>query len=254
MPVQWIVLFISVYGFQKFWNIMNKNQRIPGPIIVTFQIIIVLSFLVWIITVMPYVPKIAKISPPSRSMPYIALALIAAIFTARRFAYEFRGFLRDLTITAVTCLLVISNHFLLVRVVGNGRVDVEFKILADWYRDNAGPDEKLVTTFAGTLAIFLPQFENNFIHNSDLTSENQAEFIKKCYEHNVTYIAWDSRKGLKQRDRRYKLWRLDNIAALANQQNAGPFEYINSIRVSKRRFINIFRLNKADASAPGLPS
>jgi hypothetical protein len=135
-----------------------------------------------------------------------------------------------------------SNQFVLTRVVGNGKRDVEFKYLADWYLETAAEGEKMVTTMSNIVAIFAPRHKAYFTHASSLKSDSPEEFIEKCYERNITYVAWDSRLGYGVGSRYYKLYQLDAIAFLVKPQNAGPFEFIKQIRVSDRRLINIFRL------------
>ena len=66
------------------------------------------------------------------------------------------------------CLVIISNQFLLVRVMGNGQQNVEFKQLADWYISNAKPGEKLLSTMSNIVGIFAPEHKESFYHTSGI--------------------------------------------------------------------------------------
>jgi hypothetical protein len=197
----------------------------------------------WLIVLLPYLPGIAPYSRNSASMPYVAIAVIFAILIARRFSYRMKHFWGDLCISMLIILMIVSNHLVLVRAVGNGRQDIEFKILADWYRDNADPNEKLVTTFAGTLGIYMPEYRDNFFHTGDLKGDSLEEFTQNCYDKEITYIAWDSRVGFNDPNQyMYKLWKMASIAPLVRPNDLGPYKYIGRIQLNKRKFINIFRL------------
>ena len=161
-----------------------------------------------------------------------------------------KHFWGDSCMSMLIILMIVSNQFLLARVVGNGRQDIEFKILADWYRDNADPNEKLVTTFAGTLGVYMPQCRDNFFHPSVLKGDSLEEFTQNCYDKDITYVAWDSRVGFNDPNQyMYRLWKMASLAPLVRPNDLGPYKYTGSIRLNKRKFINIFRLA---SSSPGI--
>jgi len=244
MPIHWIVLLICLFALQNGWKLINKNDRVPKPIVIALQTALLISAFVWLILLVPYLPKIAPMSRRSASMPYVAMGLVAVVFAARRFIYRARYSWRDLTVSVLVCLMIVSNHFSLVRVVGNGQRDIEFKLLADWYLDNAKPGEKMLSTMANIVGIFAPDHQGSLLNTGTINAENPSDFARKCLDENITYVAWDSRVGLNFRGRYYKLWGIRNIAMLAEPRSIGPYEFVTQIRVSKNRFINIFRLRK----------
>jgi hypothetical protein len=141
--------------------------------------------------------------------------------------------------------MVVSNQFALVRVMGDGQEDLEFKLLGEWYIENTEPGEKMVVTLNDTTSYFAPGHKEAFIGYRYIKADSPADFINHCYDLDITYVAWDSRIGLRRADNYYYVkWGMRNIAMLETPQNVGPYEFITQIRVNKRQFINIFRLRK----------
>jgi hypothetical protein len=248
IPIFWIALLLCLYGLQSIWKLINKDNRVPKPIVIALQGLLLISAFVWFILILPYLPKIASISPPSASIPYVTIALVAIIFAARRFIYSARYSWPDLVVSILVCLMIVSNHFSLVQVIGNGQRDIEFKLLADWYNENAKPGEKLLCTLANIVRIFAPQHTS--LHTNTIKADNPSDFAQKCLDENITYVAWDSRAGLAPGSEYYKLWGLKNIAMLAEPRSTGPYEFVTQIPVSRNRFINIFRLRKSPPPPP----
>ncbi len=244
MPIYWIVLLLCVYGLRSGWQLINKGGRVPNAITAAFQGILLVMAFIWLMLLVPYLPRIAPMSLRSTSMPYVAMGLVAAILIVRRFFYRMRYFWRDLSVSMLVCLVMVSNQFLLVRVVGNGQRDIEFKLLADWYIANAEPGENILTTMPGSFRIFAPEHKDSVFGTGSIEAENSSDFVRKCYDKNIIYVAWDSRVGLNVGGRYYKLWGVKNTAMLAEARSVGPYEFITAIRANKRRFINVFRLRR----------
>jgi len=247
VPIHWIVLVICLFGLQNGWKLINKDDRVPKPIVIALQGLLLISAFVWFILLVPYLPKIAAMSRRSVSIPYVTIAFVAVIFAARRFVYKANHSWQDLITSVLMCLIIVSNQFLLVRMVGSGQRDIEFKLLADWYSANATPGEKMLSTMANIARIFAPQHKDSFLGTSTIKADNPSDFAKKCLEENITYIAWDSRAGFGG-GFYYELWGLKNIKMLVEPKSIGPYEFVTQIRVSKNRFINIFRLRKMPPS------
>ncbi len=242
--VYWMVLLICFFGVQSCWKLINKDDRIAKPIIIILQGILLIIAFVWLLKLLPYLPKLAPISRRSVSIPYVAMGVVALIFAARVVLYRTRYLWRDIAVSALVCLVVVSNQVVLARTVGNGQRDVEFKLLADWYIANAKPGEKILTTMSNIVSIYAPEHKASLLPTGSIKADNPTDFVRKCYDEEISYIAWDSRVGFSVGGRYYKLWGLKNIAVLAKPQTIGPYEFITQIRVNERRFINIFRLRK----------
>jgi amino acid transporter len=240
-----MVLIICVYGFQSLWQLINKNNRVPKPVIAALQIILLLVMAAWLVQLVPYLSKIAKMSVHSTALPYVSAAVVVLVFIAYTLLYKKRFLLRDLVLSMLVCLIIASNQFALVRVIGSGQGNVEFKMLADWYIQNAKEGEKLLSTMSSIVSLYASRHKDSFVHTDSIKTDDPMGFVKECYEKDITYVAWDSRLGLTPDDLYYKRWRLKNIAALAYGKDVGPYEFITQIRVSQRRFINVFRLKKS---------
>ena len=253
MPVVWIPLLICFYGLTSCWKLINKNDRVPRPIVLILQGILLTVAVFWVVQLLPYLPKMTPMSNRSVSLPYVAIGVVCLILLARVFVYKARYLWRDIVISALVILVVISNQFVLVRVVGNGERDIEFKYLLDWYLANAEPGEKMALTVPIILQTMAPEYEEYFIHTAHIEGDNPSEFVKGCYKQNIAYVAWDSRMGLRPNDRYYKFWHMGNIAPLAKPQNIGPYEFIAQLRANKRRYVNLFRLRRPGAGTKHKP-
>jgi len=250
-PISWIALLICWFGLQGFWQLIDRDGRVPKALVLISQALVVIIAIIWLFSLIPYLSKISPVSTTSASLPYVTMILAAIIFTVRIFVYNFRHILRELSILSLACLFIVSNQFSLVQTVGNGQHNIEFKLLADWYVANAKAGEKLVTTLPHITRIYAPEHRDSFLWLGSIKAENQSDFVSKCYADNISYVAWDSRLGFSHGDPYYKMWGLKNIAMLEEPRSTWVYEFITQIQVSKRRFINVFRLRKP---SPGLPS
>lgn len=249
-PVYWIVLLISLYGFQSCWHLINKNDRVPRAIVIGLQSVAVICIIVWLFILVPYLSKLKPYSSVSVSIPYVSIGLLLFILTGHAFIYKVKQFWSVIVISVLIALMVVSNQFMLTNAVGNGQRSVEFKLLADWYIENAKPGEKMLTTMPNVVAIFAPKKKETLYHVSGIKAKNPNDFVSKCYEKDITYVVWDSRLGLTRGSRYYNLWGLENMAVLAKPRSIGPYEYITAIRVSQRRYVHIFRLKKLAGTTP----
>jgi len=237
----WIALLICWFGFQSGWLLLDKNGRVPRAVTLLLQGLTATIAVIWVLALLPYLPKVARISPKSFSLPYVTMSLLVVIFAARIYVYRTRHILREFAILAVTSLVIVSNQFALVRLVGNGQNEVEFKQLAEWYMANTKPGEKLGVYMAGVVKMFAPGRAESIVHLP--AADNPQDFIKACYENDITYVAWATREGLSIDHTGYIQAGLDkNIAALARPENVGPpYEFVTQIG-SRSAYINVFRL------------
>jgi len=244
----WIALFICWFGFQSAWQIINKNQRIPAVIVIVFQILIVITAGAWLFKLLPYLPKISTMSPRSASVPYVAIALAALLLGVRTFVFKpgfllqnpVRDALRQTLILTLFALVVVSNQFMLVRLLGDGQRDKEFVDLAKWYSENAKPGEKLAVYMGGVVKMFAPKRDEDIVGFPK--ADSPSELVKACYEEDITYVVWASREGLNPTHTGYRVSNLHkNIALLAEPRNIGPYEFITQLG-SRRGYVNIFRL------------
>ncbi|MFH1613706.1 MAG: hypothetical protein ABIG61_01290 [Planctomycetota bacterium] len=233
----WIALFICFYGLESGWNIIAGRYPIPRPVISGLLAVVTLSAFFWSFSLMPYLPRIAMRSPVSAHVPYAAMILVLVLFVGRIFILN-TTLLRNFSVLMLSSLLIVSNQFVLVQVVGNGQRDREFKLLAEWYSANAG-GEKMSCYMFETLGIFAPQYKDCFVGIP--IAQSYQEFLQKCYDSKITYIVWASREMFNQDTENYKMNRLDNIAMLNKTQDVEPFQFITQI-TTHEGWINVFKL------------
>jgi hypothetical protein len=250
LPVVWVTLLLCCYGWQSICKIVNWKNSIPRLIIISSQLILLIVAAVWLIMLLPYLPRVAPLSRNSASLPYVTLAVVALIFAARTFIHKTRYLWRDLALSMLASLMIVSGQFVLVRQLGNGNTDLEFKMLADWYVKNARPGEKLVATMTNVMRFFAPRQSKYFISTKTITGDDPAGFVKNCYKRNVTYVTWDSRIGMTPDNSYYKKWGIDRIAVLAAPRDVGPYEFITQLKHNDRRYINLFRLHRPETYKP----
>ncbi len=244
VPVQWIFILFCFYGIKSFWQIINTNNRIPKPVIIIGQAIVLLVFSFWILSLVNYFPGLSDWSPRTIYLPYAAVTVSILSVAAYIFVYRGKQLWRNVVILSVICLMIISNQYAVASVIKKGNDNIEFKFLLDWYLQNAKPGEKMVSSIASLLWILNPENKEYFIVTGELKADSPGDFINNCYKEGITYIAWDSRAGFSYDALFYKLAKLGNIDFLRNRQNIGPCEYITTVvhPTMEKRFINIFRL------------
>ena len=241
-PIFWIALLLCLFGFQSIWNLLNKNSRIPRPIVLLLQGIILIIACIWLVGLLPALPKLKPVSVTSASLPYVAMAVVFILLAVRTYIYKFKDPLRQFAVLAVLCLVVVSNQFGLAQLLGNGQREQEFKLLADWYVANAKPGEKMGLYMSGVVQIFAPKYADNIVGLPK--ADSPSEFVRACYDENITYVVWATREGLSTDHTAYRQTNLDKtIAILREPKNISPYEFVAQVG-SNRGYVNIFRLQK----------
>ena len=248
----WIAVLTCLFGLQSSWKLINKDGRLPTAMVLILQALVAIIAIVWLVSLVPYLPKVSRMSPKSASLPYVAIMLVGLIFAARIFIYRARHFLRELSILALVCLIIVSNQFTLAPFLGDGQRDKEFKQLADWYIDNAKPGEKLGVYMFQVVRIFAPKYAENIVILPK--ADNQSEFVKACYEQDITYVVWATREGLRDDHSGYRQFGLHkNIAHLRTAKDIGPYQFVAKVGW-EGGYVNIFRLHRpAGVIEPGAP-
>lgn len=244
--INWMVLMFFILGLEYFWYLLNKNRRIPRVAVIILQAVLLAVVIISFGKIISLRDKVAQLSRRSFWLPYAATVIVIILFLCRRLIYQFRQFGHDLCVAAVVCFMIFSNQLYLVHVVGSGDNNIEFKMLADWCRDNTEPGEKIVSTMSNVVAIFIPQRSDDLINISAIDANSPYEFVQKCYLQNITYVTWDSRIGQFPGSRYYELWKIDNIAFLSKPKSVGHYEFVTQIKADEKNYINVFRLIHLD--------
>ena len=240
--IHWMILLIAAYGLRSCWLAISGSVRLSARQRIILQGVAALALALWVIDVASLLPLLASDSVRSISMPYVSMAIAALLIIAGWVCLGMKRPVRDVLVLTLLLLVVVSNQRRLVPVMGNGQEDMEFKLLADWFRDHAEPQDKLVTTYAGIVELFLPDRKTNIMHTAEVKADDPQTFIANCRTRGVTLIAWDSRLGTHPENRYYAYYGLASIAPLAQAQSSGPYELVTQIRAKPGRWINLFRL------------
>ncbi|HEG44138.1 MAG TPA: hypothetical protein ENH94_08835 [Phycisphaerales bacterium] len=255
VPVVWLCIILCAYGLMCIWKMVNFRKAIPRVAVIILQIAVFVCATVWLVMLMRYLPEIKPFCTKGAYLPFAAMAAVIAVGVLRLVFFRAKYIWRDLALSAVICLMVVSSHFMTARIIGNGSHDREFKMLADWYVENTSGDEKLLTTMPHVVSTFAPKYKKYFRHTGSFKKLADAnEFIEQCYKQKIIYIAWDSRLGLVPHDSYYKQWKLGKMAPLMQTRDVGPFEFMTQLKVSERRYINIFRLRAMPEGSTDKPN
>ncbi len=238
--ILWIVLFICWFGWQNIWKLIDGDGRVPKVVSMALQGLVLITGLIWVVTLIPHVSRISGASPTSASVPYVAVGLGILIFTGRVYVYRSKQLLREFSILAVLCLIVFSNQFRLARLVGTGQKEVEFKQLAQWYLGNTSPGQKIGVYMAAIVGMFAPERAEDIVRPPK--ADSPQAFVQACLEEDLTYLVWTTREGHYGPHTGYTRQKLDrNMAMLGRPRPIGPFEFVTQIG-SERNYVNIFRL------------
>ncbi len=242
----WIALLFCIYGLQSLaalartlWNRMTGKDRIAPVMCVVLQIVIAIISVVWLLSLVRYVPKAFRFSPKSSTLLYLAIALAAAFAAARIYVYGWKKLLRPLSIFALIAMMLISNQFALARLVGTGEREKEFKMLADWYVENI-PGQTMGLYMASVVEMYAQKYAEDIVRLPG--GETPEEFIAECRRRGIEYVVWATREGLSSDHTGYKTLNLDrNIAYLRQPRDIGPFDFVE--RVGWRGgYVHVFRL------------
>lgn len=247
LPAVWVTVLVAWYGLKSGWEFLVEKKILPPAVRVVLQVLVAIAAIVWVWSLFKYLPQMTPLSRQSASVPYVTMAA-AAVVLLGRFAvgtFGVRKIAAAAAIFSVMLLMTVSNQFQLVRKVGNGSIDREFKYLADWYYENAGEGEVMLTTLAHVVSLYLPEEEGKNIQLMQrVPGDTTEEFLRECIRRGVDYIAWDSRLGLTPDNTYYRRWKMERVAFLRVPGNYGPLVFVKQIQNEdyRYRFINIYKL------------
>jgi len=236
----WIALLLCLFGLQNVWKLINRNDRLPKVMIIILQSLVAVVSIIWLIPLIRYLPKLFQFSPRSAPLPFAAMLLVGLIFAGRVYIYRLRHFPREFAVLVFLCLIIVSNQFTLVQLVGDGQQDAEFKLLADWYIANAKPGEKIGVYMASVVKIFAPKYAQDIVPLP--AADSPSEFVEACHKQGITYVVWATREGLRDDHTGYRQFNLHkNIAHLQKPQSSEDYQFVTRVS-AERGYVNIFRL------------
>jgi hypothetical protein len=141
-------------------------------------------------------------------------------------------------------VVLVSNQLSVASLMRGGNRDAEFKMLADWYSENAEKGEGLATSLASVVKIYVKK--GKIVNYRDVQVGSLEEFVDYMDKRDVKYIAWDSRLGLAPKDPYYKLYGLDVIKPLVQPVDRGRLKFVKRFENGKR-FINLFEIQDGES-------
>lgn len=240
----WIMLLVSWYGFQNAWQLLARYAHLHKYI--TLGLIIILAVFSFV-RMIKLIPVLKRIQPQvGTELIYTAYAaILAAIIVVGLWCVLKRGkgLLTAIAVLVIFSSFAVSGQFELIRLLGSGQRDKEFKILAHWYRENYQPGDKIAVYMAAVVKLFAPELSDSIVNLP--RAETPEEFIDKCRDEGITYVVWATREMSKPHTEGYKMAGLHNITFLDRKQNIGPYQFVHQINFGGQ-IINIFRLRYAD--------
>ena len=242
--VFWIPLLVAWFGLQSAGGFLAQKARFPWQATLVLKLGVAVAAGVWFVDFARNFGYASSISPTSTSMPYVAVLVTAIIIAAGMLVERPIPVSRHLCVASMLCLVIASNQFILTRIVGDGKREMEFRQLGEWFAQNAKPGEKMAVYNCGPAGLYAGKFAENIV---GFPKEDSPEkLIEKLYEQNITYVVWATREGIGQRHNDYTFLGLDkNIALLSQPRSIGPFQFVKQIG-SERGYVNVFRLNNED--------
>jgi hypothetical protein len=237
----WIALLISFFGLKQFWLIVKDKLKLPIPMIYIFQMAVVFIVVLSTIPLMQYFNRLAAICQAVEYLPAVIISAVVIIVLGRVVMYKAKCLPPNLASAAVMILIVLSSQFAIAPLLGDGKQEIEFKYLADWFIANAETNDKIAVYMSGITKIFAPKYQDSFV--GFYRADSPQELVEKLRQEKITYVAWASREGYSKDphgDRELNLH--ITIPFLAKPVDNGPYKFITQIR-SERGFINVFRLN-----------
>ncbi len=239
VPAVWLVLLISWYGFYVLWKLFDKDSRKLRIITLISLTTIMIPGLIYFFKIAPSIPKTARACIAAYPLVYAAMITIVLILLAGSWMFKFKFFVRYFVLSILTCAMIGSQHFSVAKTIGHGSYNYEFKMLADWYVENAKPGEKMGCTWASLLKVLIDKHADSMIDLKQMASPTFEGFVEKCYENNITYVVCTPRGGGAS-----KRGLLQVLRKLAYEKDSPPLQFIKRYRVGtgRSRWVSIFKL------------
>lgn len=240
----WIALLVAWFGLQSAGGFLTQKARLPWQATLVLKMGVAIAACLWFVNLARQFGVAATISPNSASMPYVAMLVAGIIIAARILLERPIQISRHLCVVSMLCLVIASNQFVLVRLVGDGKREIEFKMLGEWFAANGKPDEKLAV-YQNDTQLFAGKNAPNVVGFPKAGSPD--ELVGKLRQEGITYVVWATREGYSHgQHTAYQQLGLDkNIVFLARPQSIGPYKFVTQIG-SNKGYVNVFRLESSD--------
>jgi len=248
IATHWILLIVFLYGLQSAWKLIDKSWPVRQGIIKALQSLVFVLALIYIWKLSLYHQKFLEVNRSLLFVPYVAMLTVTIVMLVKMLLHKGKSLGTNLLASLLVCCMIVTGQPHLVSALGDGKKNFEFKLLADWYRENAEPGKKMVVTLGYTTGYFSGWSQDYIIRYKEIKADSPADFVQQCQDLNITYIAWDSKHGLKgvRREVYYNKWAMKNIDLLEAPRDVGPYTFITQIKRDEKHYINVFRLSKKE--------
>jgi hypothetical protein len=219
VPMAWAGLTLSAYGAKSVLAFLQGRwaawDRVKSPLLVSGTLL----FAVWAVGVALTLRSGIGLKVCPGIGATVCWSGVAAIvgYLGYEWVRAAKPGLHWTTVPAFLALAILSSGTLTAKLMGDGKMFVSFRTLSLWFKDNAQPGDKMVTTMPHYMRIYTGLPIGPFVETGSIPIETAPDFpgfVKACRTMGVTLIAWDSRLAGNTQDRYYKLWGLDRIEPL----------------------------------------
>lgn len=216
VPLAWAGLVIAAYGAITFWQWFETRMK-PKFLVSVLQSAGAAVFILWAIKIADTLTYAGRQCPVIGRLVVMSSLLVVAGFFALQLVRRCKPSMGWLIAPAFLVLAVVSNATEMGFLMGDGQRGANFKCLGRWFLENAGSDDRMLTTMAGFMPVYTGLPRDRFEHTGNIKpadAKDFSAFIRECRKRGITLIAWDSRLAGRRDDRYYKLWGLDRIEIL----------------------------------------
>ena len=218
VPVAWAGLLVAVYGAKSILESLRDRWREWPRVKPVLQVALVGLLVVWAAAGARSLFWVERTAGSGIEwVVYLSVVMAVGGYLGYEWVRATRPGLHWLLVLAFLDLAVLSSGAKTAVVMGDGRKLINFKVLSLWFKQNAGPNERMVTNMPAYMPLYTGLPGDRFIHTGDIPPETVPDFprfVQECRTRGVRLIAWDSGLLDNTDDMYYKLWGLDRIYPL----------------------------------------
>jgi hypothetical protein len=246
-----IALILAWYGVERAWETARGRLHIPPRARLVLRWSAYSATCLWLAGLFAALPSVTPMSERSASIPYVGVALVLVIALVRLREDGMGGAGAAVRAALAVSLAIASNQFSLVHVLGDGSRGAEYRVLAEWFQENARPGEGLACANTCAVELYAPKRKSDVTHFFFLTAGSPSEFVERCREKGIVYVAWDSDTGKSVGSYYYRLFHYENLEPLKRPRSSGPYEFVKEIDSEQGNHLYVFRIVKPPKSTVG---
>ena len=241
VPVSWMLVLLVWFGFQSLWRLIAGEDRIPVFVKNLLAGLIAVAGIFWAAKLISPMIELGPRCVKGKPLPWAGIISAGAIVGLYLGLFRVKCAPKTIALWVVVCLMILSQHFMVIQIIDNGAYYAEFKHFLDWYKENSEPGEKIATRWSSTLRYMSDSRRKDLIGLKTVAGDSFESFIQNCYEKNISYVAYSPRGSASTRRGVEHL-----IEPLTNKDSevwVGPLRMVQKINVG-RRWVNVYRLTE----------